>query len=152
MLLFLCFFFLGKAPTSCGNLYLARRSLLLTIIAFEEERVPSPFSPKWNNASLVLTSLGMDDHNHEASRALCSYLCPVGCMGWLLLPCPSFITALLLGLYPLSLSSIPWEFIDATDAIVDPIPSPGKREMLRHHPFLEMLTDYEGSHPQKSQS
>lgn len=62
---------------------------------------------------------------------------PLGRAGWPLLPLPSFTTVRLLG------SVIPRIFIDATDAIVDAIPSPGEGEVLRHHPFREMLTDYQ---------
>ena len=74
----------------------------------------------------------------------------IGPVGKLLLA-PSLSTPVLLfDFHPLSLSSLPGMFIDVTDAMIDSIPSPGKRK----HPLLEMLTDHkmQGSHPQKSHS
>lgn len=118
--------FLAKAPIACGDSYRARRSLL---VAFGRGRAPAPCLCL---AMLPLCSppSGPGDHDHEASRRLCSHLCPLSYLGWQLLPHPPLITVLSLGLCPLSLSLMPWVFNDTANAIVGPLPSPGKGRCL----------------------
>ena len=134
--------------TRTWELVLPLRSLLLTIIAFGREDFPQ--SPP-GDARLCSPHVGPDDHDHRASWGLV-HLCLLGTWEGSSRPSPSFGTAVLLGRCPRDLSSIPWIFTDAADAVADALPSPGKRGMLRHHPFLLMLTDHQAQVPSTERS
>lgn len=146
-------FFLANAPIACGNLYLARRSLLLTIIAFGRERVPLPHCRvsdwqcftcahlTWGQIIMIMKLPGDFIHTcvllaiwADGSRPILhssQYFC------WASIPSPFHpFHGCLLMLLMLSLTQYQ---------------TLGK-EMLRHHPFLEMLREYQGSHSQKSPS